>query len=141
MSVDAAIARLEALALACTSVDIKSAPLYPVDNAMPCPFVITHHGSGSGTPQNGTSVLFNPSINVDFMFSDANIGAAYHDMDAIALEFMQRLCGDPRLNNTVNTIVFPVTYEISPTEWNNVVLQMLRFIVPLKTLETPTTTA
>lgn len=141
MSVDAAVQRLQALSLACTSVDIKKAPDYPIDSAAPCPFSIAHITGGSIHSINASAGKFNPTINVDFLFSRTNLALAYKQIDALVLEYAQRLLGDPRLNNTVETIVFPVTFDNGPTEWDDVVLQLLSFHVTVKTLETPTTTA
>ncbi len=139
MTIDSAISRLQALAKACAGV--KSAPDYPIENANECPFSIAHFAAGEATAASGTSVRFNPTVNVDFLINRSSLKNAYKQIDALALEYAQRLCGDPRLGGAVETIVFPVTFEVSATQWDNVPLQLLRFTVQLKTLEAPASTA
>jgi hypothetical protein len=58
---------------------------------------------------------------------------------------MQRLAGDPTLDGNVDTIVFPVEFEISPYEWGTaggvVPTILVRFIIPIKIRAVPTTTS
>lgn len=143
-AIDNAIARLQDLALACTTVTIKSAPDYPITNADPAPFSIAHLQSGLGVADNASTLRLITTANVDFYFSAANLKQAYQQMDALAMEYMQRLAGDPTLNNTVDTIIF--TAEQQPTfenlgigKWGTVDLNLLRFSVPFKTLKAPIT--
>lgn len=141
-NLDNAIARLQALALQCTSVAIRSAPNYPIENADPFPMVVTHLVSGSGFAMNASTLQFMPTVSIDFLFSRTNLKLAYQQMDAIALEYLQRLAGDPTLNGALDTIQIsrenPVTFEIGPIEWDQVTAQMLSIRVQFKTLETPT---
>ena len=137
MSIDAAVIRLQVLAKACAGV--KSAPTYPIENANECPFSVAYFGSGEVASQSST-VKFNPTINVEFFFSPANLANAYKQIDATALEFSQRLCGDPRLGGAVETIVFPVSFVVIPTKWDTVPMQSLKFTIPLKSLESTTAT-
>lgn len=139
---DNAIARLQDLALAITSVTIRSAPDYPIENADPFPMVITHLVGGSGFAMNASTLQFMPTVSVDFLFNRSNLKLAYQQSDAVALEYMQRLAGDPTLNGLLDTIQIsrdnPVSFEIGPIEWNQVIAQMLSFKIAFKTLETPT---
>ena len=139
-TIDSAVARLQDLAQACTSVVIKTAPDFPVDVAPQLPACITHFVNGAGWV-NARTLQFMPVVSVDFLFSRTNLKQAYQQSDAVAAEFMQRLAGDPTLNGTVDTIQIsrdaPVTFEVSPTEWGGVVLHMLSFKVAFKTLESP----
>jgi hypothetical protein len=140
-SVDGAIARLQALARACSSVTIKSAPDYPVENAEPLPFSIAHLVSGNGIAQNATSTKLIMTAGVDFLFTRDNLKLAYQQSDAIAFEYMQRLHGDPTLNGTIDTIIMtndqPATFSVEPFEWGAVTLHGLLFTIAFKTLETP----
>jgi hypothetical protein len=77
---------------------------------------------------------------VEFHFNRGIMRQAYKEIDAVAIAFMQRLAGDPTLNNTVDTIQFPVTFEITPVEFDRLITQALIFSVPLKTLEDPVST-
>jgi hypothetical protein len=142
--IDNAIARLQDIALACTSVTIKSAPDYPIENADPFPMAITHLAEGEAFAVNSSTLQFMPTVNVDFHFSRINLKQAYQQSDLIALEYLQRLAGDPTLNGVVDTIQInganPVTFAVEPVDWGGVISQMLRFVVQLKTLETPLAT-
>lgn len=141
MTVLAAIQRLQALALACSSSDvtIRRAPDYPVEDASALPMSIAHLASGTATVNNASTLQFMPTVNVDFHFNRAFLKEAYADIDEIALTFLQRLAGDPNLNGTVDTIVFPVSFEIGVVPYDEIQTLMLRFSVPLKTLEQPIT--
>lgn len=134
-AIDDAIRRLQTLSQACTSVSVKSAPNYPTENAEPCPFSIAHLASGTGITQSAGMLRFMPVIGVDFYFSVTSLKQAYAQIDLIALEFMQRLGGDPTLNAKVDTIIFSegVTFETAGlVTWGNVDFLLLRFLVPVK---------
>ena len=135
--IDSAVARLQALALACTSVSIKSAPNFPVENAEPAPFVVSYIRRGENT--GGDSTFFNliPTVEVIFFFNRSSLADAYAKSDAIALEYNQRLCGDPTLSETVGTIEFPVTFEVGPAEWNKVPFTALTFTIKLNSIKNP----
>lgn len=137
--IDNAIQRLQVLALASSS-DIRSAPDYPVDDAKNLPLVITHIANGEGTAVNATDCQFEPVISVDFHFSRVILKDAYQKIDALIPAFIQRLAGDPTLNGTIDTIQFPVSFEVLPAEWDRVTTEMARFTIPVKTLETPIST-
>lgn len=142
-SIDSAVARIQDLAQAVTSVTIKTAPDFPVDVAPQLPACITHFTGGSGWV-NARTLQFMPTISVDFLFSRTNLKQAYQQSDAVALEFMQLLAGDPTLNGTVDTIQIsrdnPVSFEVGPVVWGDVTLHMLSFSVGVKTLESITST-
>lgn len=142
---DNAIARIQDIALACTSLTIRSAPDYPIENADPFPMVVTHLVGGSGYAMNASTLQFMPVVSVDFLFQRTNLKLAYQQSDAIALEFMQRLAGDPTLNGILDTIQIsrdtPVSFEVGPIQWDAVTAHMLSFRVTFKTLEVPQTTA
>ena len=138
-SIDNAISRLQAIALSSTDLTIKNAPDKPVSSATALPLVIAHLSSGEGDAI-ADWVEERVNISVDFHFSATSLKQAYTLIDACAPEFMQRLAGDPNLNNTVDTIIFPVTFEVIPTQWDSVQTQMLSFTVPVKLKETKVTT-
>jgi len=139
--IDNAITRLQAIALECSSSDvtIRSAQALPTGDAVNLPMSVAHIISGQATAMNKTDLQFEPVVAVDFHFNRTSLKQAYKEIDAIAIEYPKRLAGDPTLDGSVDTIQFPVTFEVSPVEWDRVQTQMLRFSVPLKTLETPTT--
>jgi hypothetical protein len=142
MTILAAIQRLQALALACSSSDvtIRAAPDYPIEDAKNLPMSIAHLASGEGTAVNATDLQFQPIVEVEFHFNRTVMKQAYKEINSVALAFMGRLAGDPTLNSSVDTIIFPVTFEVSPVEWDRIQTQALIFSVPLKTLETPVST-
>lgn len=141
MTVLAAIQRLQYHALNCSSgtVTIRRAPDHPVEDAGVLPMSIAHLSSGQGIANNATTLQFMPVVNVDFHFPRESLTLAYKNADEVALTFSQRLAGDPNLNGTVDTVVFPFTFEVGVVDYDEIQTMMLRFSVPLKTLETPTT--
>lgn len=140
--IDSAILRLQELAIAASSSDvtIKYAPDYPVDDATVLPLSIAHVISGQATAVSKTDLQLEPVVAVDFHHNRTSLKQAYKEIDAVILNFTKLLAGDPSLNDTIDTIQFPVTYEVVPAEWDRVVTQMCRFTIPFKTLETPATT-
>ena len=137
MSVDAAIQRLQAIALECTGVTIKHAPDYPIEDAAVLPFSIAHLTDGTFQADNASTVRFLPTVAVDFHFSRVSLANAYAQIDAIALEYPRRLGADPTLGGAVDTIVFPASFTVSAADWDRVTTLLLRFSIPLKTLENP----
>lgn len=142
MTVLSAIQRLQALAMACSSSDvtIRRTPDYPVEDAGVLPMSIAHLASGTGNANNATTLQFMPIVNVDFHFPRSFLKESYADIDEVALTFSQRLAGDPNLNGTVDTIIFPISFEVGVVDYDAVQTLMLRFSVLLKTLETPIST-
>jgi hypothetical protein len=141
-AIDDAINRLQHLALRCTSVRIKSAPDFPVEDAGMLPLSIAHAVQGEITVGDASTVGFVPcTISVDFYFNRVSMKQAYEQIDAIIDEYGRRLAGDPTLNGKVDTIIFPVPYSVRPATWDKVATQMLQFLVSVKVLDTPQTTA
>jgi hypothetical protein len=148
-AIDNAIARLQDIAAACTSVTFKSAPDYPVDNVEPFPCSVAYISGGVLWFTNATVHHNLPQITIEFHFSRVNLKQAYQQIDLLALEFPKRLAGDPTLNNTIETIVAtpdaPVTYVARPFQWSApgvtpvIVSQALIFTIPIKSLQAPTT--
>lgn len=144
--IDNAVSRLQAIALQCnipnasvSGTTLKLAPDYPVEDAMALPMSIAHLANGTFHPDNASTARILPIVYVDFHFSRQSIKLAYTQADAVAQEYAQRLCGDPTLNDTVSTIVFDeASFTVTPTMWDKIPTQMLRFTVPLKLLKTPT---
>jgi len=141
--IDLAIARLQTLALACTlsstdaTIMLKAAPEKPAEDATVLPIAIAHIGPGEGTAANATALKFMPTVYVDVHFSRVSMRYTYGLIDEFVVQYMKRLAGDPTLNGTVDTIVFPVSWSLGAAEWDKVITQMVRFSIPLKTLETP----
>ena len=133
-SVDSAITRLKALALASTDLTIKYAPSYPVSDATVFPLVITHLSSGEADAIADWGEL-RPIISVDFFFSLIDLKQAYTEADACAIEYARRIAGDPTLNSSVDTVIFPISWEVAPTEYNGIPALMLSFSIPVKTME------
>lgn len=134
-NIDLSIARLQAIALACTSVSIKSAPTYPVDNAEPTPFSIAHVVSGEINSGDATYGLLFTDVSVDFFFSRNSLLQTYGYIDAIVKEYSARLIGDPTLAGNIPTISFPVPFTVEPKKWNDVPYIILAFQVRIKTNE------
>lgn len=143
--IDNAILRLQAIALQCTipnsgpsSTALKAAPNYPIEDATALPIAIAHLSNGTASPDNASTARILPTVNVDFHFSRISLKNAYTQIDAVAQDFSQRLCGDPTLSGIISTIVFPVTFNVMPAQWDKITTQMLSFTIPMKLLKTPT---
>lgn len=151
-AIDSAIARLQNVVQACTTVTFKSAKDYPVDNVEPFPCSIAYISGGTFSLTNKTMHHNFPVIALELHFSRVNILQAYQQIDAIAIELPKRLAGDPTLAGTIDTIVAsrdePITYEVRPFQWAPpaegraaIVSVMLKFNIPIKTLQAPQSTA
>jgi len=142
-TIDNAIARLQDLVQACTTLTIKSAPDYPVENADPFPMSVAYLSSGYARFTNASTTHIFPTLSLEVHFSRVNIKNTYQNINAIALELPRRLAADPTLNGTVSTMIAtndqPITWEVSPFSWGAVQSEMLKFSIPFKTLQTPTT--
>lgn len=138
-AIDNAISRLQDIALASSDLTIKAAPDKPVASATALPLAIAHlTGGEADTIADWSEIRAN--ISVDFHFSRTSMKQAYTLIDACAAEFLRRLAGDPSLNSTVNNIIFPVTFEVVPTQWDSIETQMLSFTIPVKIITTKVTT-
>lgn len=137
-TIDNAIARLQDIILSSSDVTIKAAPDYPISDATALPLAIAHVGNGNLQADNKTTARIITNIFVDVHFPRQLLKSTYQQIDALIIEYARRLAGDPTLNGTVQNIVFPVTWEApAPVQWDSVQTQMVRFTIPVKTLETP----
>ena len=130
MTIATALTRLQVLALACTG--IRGAPDYPVSDAGVLPLSIAHVVSGDGTAQDAITDQMRIVANVDFHFNRTSLKDAYTRISALVPEFLDRLAGDPKLGGAVDTIIFPVTFDVQPTQWDSVATQMCSFAVTMK---------
>lgn len=135
-AIDNAVARLQVHALACTGV--KGAPTYPVEDAGVLPLSIAYVQSGEFSADDAGTNRGLYTLNVDFHFARITMKDAYTRINRLVPEFKGYLCSDPKLNNTVDTIIFPVTFEIIPTQWDSVQTQMVKFVIPVKVREATT---
>jgi hypothetical protein len=148
-SINNAIARIQDISLAMTSVKIKSAPDFPIENIDPLPMSVAYLAGGRAQAVNASTVNFFPNVNVEFHFNRLNLKQAYQQINAVALEFSKRICGDVNLQGIVDTAItsedssFPFT--VRPYNWgkphgSNVdfFTQMLLFELSLKIIEVPT---
>lgn len=144
-TLDNAIARIQDIALAMTTVSIKSAPDYPVENADPFPMVASYVGGGQFNFGNADTLFNFPNITVEFHFARTNIRQTEKDIRAVVLEFPKRLAGDPTLNGIVSTVIGGgenrISYTRRPFAWGQVTSEMLLFTIPIKIMDTPQATA
>lgn len=141
VSLTSAIGRLQDIIEASTSVTIRAAPDYPVEDAAVLPLSICHITGGTGSADNKTDTRLLLNLAVDVHFDRLSIKRTYQAITGLIPEVLRRLGGDPTLGGYVDSIIFPVSVEVAPAEWDRVVTQMVRFTVPVKLLETPLTTA
>jgi len=141
-TIDNAIARLQDLVQECTTLTIKSAPDYPIENADPFPMSVAYLSAGDFEFTNASMTRIFPVLTLEIHFSRVNIKNAYQNINAIALELPRRLAKDPTLNGTVSTMIATkdqrARWEVAPFDFGKVQSQMLKFEIPFKTLQTPT---
>jgi hypothetical protein len=137
--IDDAIVELQTHALALSTVTIRAAPSYPVEDPSVLPLAIAHIIEGSGQADEATTARLLLTVGVDFHFTRTTLKKSYTDIDSVIPEFLKRLAGDPTLDGNVDTIVFPVTFNVAPADWGSIATQAVFFRVPLKFRETPTT--
>ena len=137
--IDTSITQLQVLALACTG--IKSAPVYPTESGTVFPQVLAYISSGTGQADNATDVrlIFNVTVSAAFLVN--NLRDTYAQINLFIPEYLKRLAGDPTLNSSVSTIVYPVQFSIVSSVFNNQPIEAVNFILPMKFKETPTVTA
>jgi len=136
---DDAIVKLQAHALALATITVRGAPSYPTEDATVLPLAIAHVANGTGQADESTTCRMLVNLKVDFHVSRQTMKGAYTQINLIIPEFLERLAGDPTLGATVETIVFPVSFEVSPVQWNTIPTQMVSFTVPVKYRESPIT--
>lgn len=143
--VDTAIQRVQTLAKACAfeaSGRKVGAPDYPTEDAGTLPLSIAYIASGTATDLEASSTKLIINIGCDVHFDRQLLRLTYQAIDIFIPDFVQRLGGDPTLGGSVSTIIYPVTFNVAPAEWNTVVTQCASFVIPVKfNLLTPTVTA
>lgn len=156
-SIDDAIARIQTIALALNTIPpvgtthIMQAPNYPMEVPPSFPASIAFLSGGEFTLGNASVHHNFPVVSVEFHFSRVNLTQCYQQINAVVIEFPQRLAADPRLGGAIDTIVGGVDsripYTVRPFVWvqqsqtsPQITSQMLAFSVPIKLLKAPITT-
>lgn len=137
--IDDAIVQLQTHALALTTETIKAAPSQPVETAAALPLAIAYISEGTSQADNYTDVRHLYTINVDIHVSRTSMKSAYTQLNNIIPEYLERLAGDPTLGATVDTINFPIAFEVVPAMWDTITTQMASFKIPIKIKRVPTT--
>lgn len=141
--IDNAVAAIQAHVLAITNVSFKSAPDYPIENADPFPFSAGYISTLEAEFTNASMTKIFPVLTFELHFNRTNIKFAYQCINAVAIELPRRLAKDPTLGGTVSSIIATkdqrMTAEVAPFEYGSIKSQMLKFNIPFKTLQTPTT--
>ena len=141
MNIDLVVTAIQDLVSNCTTISIKSAPDYPIENADPFPMSIVYVSGVSAYATNSTTTTILPTITLEIHLSRVNLKNTYIKLNALAVEIPKRLAGDPTLNGMVDTIVMtqgePLVGVVSPFDWGSVKSEMLRFTIRFKALDTP----
>ena len=127
--IDTTITRLQQLALQCTGV--KSAPQTPPESAAVLPLSVAFIASGNST-LSADQALMMLNIEVDIHVNRVTLKGAYNEINTIIPLFLARLAGDPTLNSSVVTIVYPVTFEVLSAEWNRAETLIAAFTISVK---------
>lgn len=140
--IDNAIAAIQNHVEAITGVTFKSAPDYPIENADPFPMSVGYVSGLEVEFTNASMSKMFPTLTLELHFSRVNLKNTYQNINAVAIELPRRLAKDPTLGGTVSSIIATVDRRIvgtvSPFEWGKVQSQLLKFEIPFKTLQTPT---
>lgn len=141
MTLEAAIIRLQAITKEVTSITpvVKSAPPTPVEDAGMLPMSMAHLGTGQVSPDDASTSRLITDVFVDVHFSLNQLSMAYDQINAFVPDYLLRLTGDPTLNGSVQTIVFPVLFQVLTMKWDTIFTIAARFTVPLKFRTAPTT--
>lgn len=141
-TIDNAVAELQRIVSEITDVTIKSFPEYPIENADPFPFSAAYLSTGEAEFTNASMTKIFPVLTLELHFNRTKLADAYKKINAVAIELPCRLAKDPTLAGTVSTIIATkeqrMTWEVVPFEYGAVKSQMLKFNIPFKTLQTPT---
>lgn len=133
MSLNTAIARIQTLALSSTDINITNAPEFPLEDLSgSLPLAITYLKSGQAQADDATASRLLLTVGCDVHFSRQNVGFTYKQIQLFVPEFLRRLSGDPSLNSTAQTIVFPILFQVLPAQFNAVITQMVSFDITLK---------
>lgn len=130
--IDGAIQRIQEIVLSSSDTTIKAAPNYPIDDANILPLSIAYIASGQSTADDAGAMRMMLTLKVDIHFSRVSIVEAYKQISKFIPEFLKRLAGDPTLNGNVDTIVYPVTFEVVPMQYNAIITQAVSISIPVK---------
>ena len=64
-------------------------------------------------------------------FSRVSIKYSYQLISEFIPQFIKRIAGDPTLNSTVDTVIFPVSWSIGAAQFNAVETIFIRFEIHL----------
>lgn len=130
--IDAAVQALQSLILSSSDTTIRAAPDYPIDDANLLPLSIAYISSGQSTAEDSGSVKMILTLKADVHFSRVSIVEAYKQISKFVPNFLKRLAGDPTLSGTVDTVVYPVSFDVIPMQYNMIVTQAVSFSIPVK---------
>lgn len=127
-----AIKNLQEIVLSSSDTTIKAAPDYPVEDANVLPLSIAYISNGQSTADDDGSARMLLTLKVDVHFSRVSIVEAYKQINRFVPELLKRLAGDPTLGGSVDTIVYPITFEVLPMQYNAIITQAVSVSVPVK---------
>jgi hypothetical protein len=131
---------------------IKAAPVTPPESgglSQPC--AIAYFNGGYINMIDSTALKFFASFAVDFHFNMDRLKTAYEQMDTVIPDFAKRITGDPwllgsgstKIVDTIKvdeiTIDQPTSFDWGGTGNTRLITLMVRFNIPVKYIETPTT--
>ena len=130
--IDDTITRLQQIALLTASGRITAAPQAPIESASRLPMAVAYiSGGNASATHSGDATLF-LNITVEIHVNEQTLKSAFADLNAIIPDYLQRLCGDPTLNSNVTTIIYPVTFDVAPSQWATVKTAAAIFTIPCK---------
>lgn len=118
MTVQAAIAAIQDIML--TIADIREAPDYPPDAMSVYPFAVCFVGSGEFTCMSGEWYKGLHTLTLQLHWPRKDLARDVTKAMAMIDTIMNELTENPKLANTVSTIVYPIRYTFGALSWGGV---------------------
>jgi hypothetical protein len=136
MTVEAAIANLQAKALAVTAGAPKAAPLVPPESANQFPFCVCYEQSGELVQHSAGFADDLAVLALEYHVAREILPTAITAAMRFRDPFLKAIIADPTLTGTVST-VRSVTREFGKLEWGGVMTIGYRFLIGIKCSLTP----
>lgn len=126
---DNAIEQIQAYALAAGA---KSAPDEVTEKAGQFPFSVTYPGTGEISADDASAGRDLHTVFTEVHLGRNRLGGAISTAKTILVAFGLLLKQNPRLNETVDNLIYPIRYTFGSMEWGNVPTVGFRFEITIK---------
>jgi len=133
-TIDNVIDRLQEIILELTSEDIRNAPSFPPEDLNVLPQSVAYN-DGAIIDVSAQQVIMKVVIRLEVYVNRNPLKLSLGQINNIAVELSRRLGGDPSLNSTCSTIVFPISYTTFPAVYNRISSECISFSITVKIME------